>query len=30
MEAGATTVVSRLADVPATVEALSQWRPEAI
>ena len=30
MEAGALTVVSRLADVPATVEALREWRPKAI
>jgi len=30
MEAGAMTVVRRLEDVPATVEALGQWRPEAI
>jgi HAD superfamily hydrolase (TIGR01509 family) len=30
MEAGAMTVVSRLADVPPTVQALSQWRPEAM
>lgn len=29
-EAGALTVVSRLVDVPATVEALREWRPEAI
>ena len=30
MEAGATTVIRRLADFPATVEALREWRPEAI
>jgi HAD superfamily hydrolase (TIGR01509 family) len=30
MEAGALTVVNRLADVPATVGALREWRPEAI
>jgi HAD superfamily hydrolase (TIGR01509 family) len=30
MEAGALTVVSRLADVPATIEALREWRPTAI
>jgi HAD superfamily hydrolase (TIGR01509 family) len=30
MEAGALTVVNRLADVPATVEALREWHPEAI
>ncbi|MGH6926110.1 MAG: HAD family hydrolase [Propylenella sp.] len=30
MEAGAMTVVNRLADVPATVQALGQWRPEAV
>jgi HAD superfamily hydrolase (TIGR01509 family) len=29
MDAGTTTVVRRLADVPATIEALRQWRPEA-
>ena len=27
MEAGALTVIRRLADVPATVEALREWRP---
>jgi len=30
MDAGATTVIRRLADFPATVEALSEWRPEMI
>lgn len=30
MEAGALTVVNRLADVPATVEALREWHPPAI
>jgi HAD superfamily hydrolase (TIGR01509 family) len=30
MEAGALTVVSRLADVPATIEALREWRSTAI
>ncbi len=30
MEAGALTVVNRLADVPATVEALREWRPDAV
>jgi HAD superfamily hydrolase (TIGR01509 family) len=30
MEAGALTVVSRLAHVPATIEALREWRPTAI
>jgi HAD superfamily hydrolase (TIGR01509 family) len=30
MEAGAATVIRRLADFPATVEALRAWRPEAI
>jgi HAD superfamily hydrolase (TIGR01509 family) len=29
-EAGAVTVVRRLSDVPATVEALREWRPEAV
>ena len=26
MEAGAVTVVNRLADLPATIEALREWR----
>lgn len=30
MDAGATTVVRRLAEVPPTVEALKGWRPEAV
>jgi HAD superfamily hydrolase (TIGR01509 family) len=30
MDAGAITVVRRLADVPATVEALGAWRPETV
>ena len=30
MDAGALTVVRRLADVPATVEALREWRPETV
>jgi len=30
MEAGATTVIRRLADFPALVEALREWNPEAI
>ena len=30
MDAGATTVVRRLADVPRTVEALRAWQPEAV
>ncbi len=30
MDAGATTVVRRLVDVPATVEALGEWRPETV
>jgi HAD superfamily hydrolase (TIGR01509 family) len=30
MDAGALTVVNRLTDVPATVEALREWHPEAI
>ena len=30
MEAGALTVIRRLAEVPATLEALRAWRPEAI
>jgi HAD superfamily hydrolase (TIGR01509 family) len=30
MDAGATTVVRRLTDVPATVEALRAWRPETV
>jgi HAD superfamily hydrolase (TIGR01509 family) len=30
MEAGALTVLRRLIEVPATVEALRQWQPEAI
>ena len=30
MEAGALTVIRRLSEVPATVEALRAWRPEAI
>lgn len=30
MEAGAATVIRRLSDFPATVEALREWRPEAI
>ena len=30
MDAGATTVVRRLADIPATLEALREWRPEAV
>jgi HAD superfamily hydrolase (TIGR01509 family) len=30
MEAGALTVINRHADLPATVEALRDWRPEAI
>jgi beta-phosphoglucomutase-like phosphatase (HAD superfamily) len=30
MGAGATTVIRRLADFPATLEALREWRPEAI
>ena len=29
MEAGALTVIRRLADVPPTVEALREWRPQA-
>jgi HAD superfamily hydrolase (TIGR01509 family) len=30
MDAGATTVIRRLTDVPATVEALRAWRPETV
>ena len=30
MDAGATTVVRRLVDVPATIEALRQWRPKLV
>lgn len=30
MDAGALTVVRRLADVPATIEALREWRPPTI
>jgi HAD superfamily hydrolase (TIGR01509 family) len=30
MDAGATTVVRRLADLPSTIEALREWRPEAV
>jgi HAD superfamily hydrolase (TIGR01509 family) len=30
MDAGALTVIRRLADVPATIEALKAWRPEAV
>ena len=30
MDAGALTVVRRLADVPQTIEALRAWRPEAV
>lgn len=30
MDAGALTVVRRLADVPATVEAMREWRPETV
>ena len=30
MDAGALTVVRRLADVPATLEALREWPPEAV
>ena len=30
MDAGATTVVRRLSDVPATIEALREWRPELV
>ena len=30
MEAGALTVIRRLADVPSTVEALREWRPQAL
>jgi HAD superfamily hydrolase (TIGR01509 family) len=30
MEAGATTVIRRLSQLPATLEALREWRPEAI
>jgi beta-phosphoglucomutase-like phosphatase (HAD superfamily) len=30
MDAGAMTVIRRLADFPATVEALREWRAEAI
>lgn len=30
MEVGALTVIRRLVEVPATVEALREWRPEAI
>jgi HAD superfamily hydrolase (TIGR01509 family) len=30
MEAGALTVIRRLVDLPATVEALRQWRPETL
>lgn len=30
MDAGATTVVRRLAEVPRTVEALRAWRPETV
>ena len=30
MDAGATTVVRRLLDVPATLEALREWRPETV
>lgn len=29
-DAGALTVVRRLADIPATVEALREWRPQAL
>jgi hypothetical protein len=30
MDAGAVTVVRRLADVPGTIEALAAWRQEAV
>ncbi len=30
MEAGATTVIDRLADLPATIEALRTWRADAV
>jgi HAD superfamily hydrolase (TIGR01509 family) len=30
MDAGALTVVRRLTDVPGTIEALRQWRPETV
>jgi HAD superfamily hydrolase (TIGR01509 family) len=30
MDAGALTVIRRLRDFPATVEALSEWRPETV
>jgi len=30
LKAGALTVLRRLIEVPATVEALRQWQPEAI
>lgn len=30
MDAGALTVVRRLAEVPATIEALREWRPETV
>jgi HAD superfamily hydrolase (TIGR01509 family) len=30
MDAGAMTVVRRLVDVPATIEALREWRPETV
>jgi len=30
MDAGALTVVRRLADVPGTIEALRQWRPDQV
>jgi HAD superfamily hydrolase (TIGR01509 family) len=30
MDAGATTVIRRLADLPATIEALRQWQPQAL
>lgn len=30
MDAGAVTVVRRLADIPSTIAALREWRPEAV
>ncbi|HWT30959.1 MAG TPA: HAD family hydrolase, partial [Propylenella sp.] len=30
MDAGALTVIRRLQDFPATVKALSEWRPETV
>jgi hypothetical protein len=30
MDAGALTVIRRLRDFPATVEALREWRPETV